>query len=111
MGGDVGRTRERRGVGTGGAEEVGWLRRLPALGRSGRREVRDDRQVGPTCRCPKERGREGGLWDGEGGAGWPSKEGVREGGWAYGPTKKKEGKEKEKEKGISLRFKYCSCSF
>jgi len=96
VGGDVGRTRERRGVGAGGAEEVGRQRRLPAWGGGWR--LGTTRQVGPTCRRPEERGK--------GKRAGPRKEAER--GWAswIGPTAqerkrgKEKGKRKKKEKGF-----------
>jgi hypothetical protein len=69
-----------------------------------RPEVGDDRQVGPTCRRPKEKGREGGLRGGERRSG-PAQERGAERGERDGPTahlEKKEGKEKKKRRRIFL---------
>nr|BAD36076.1 hypothetical protein [Oryza sativa Japonica Group]BAD36134.1 hypothetical protein [Oryza sativa Japonica Group] len=91
-GGDVGRTRERRGVGAGGAEEAvaRRFRRQRLELRLQRPEVGDDRQVGPTCRRP-ERGGRGGL-------GRPTRRRGRGRGMGRRPNKEKGGKRKEKEK-------------
>jgi hypothetical protein len=63
VGGDAGAEWGAKRGGEGGRRgEVG--RRRLGLG-SNRLEEEDDRQVGPTCRRPMERGREGGLRGGE----------------------------------------------
>jgi hypothetical protein len=79
---------------------------------SNRLEEEDDRQVGPTCRRPKERGREGGLRGGERGTGRPTRGGRARatGGLGRRPKKRKKeetGKRKRKER-IFLGFKNCT---
>uniref|UniRef100_A0A0E0D2R2 Uncharacterized protein n=1 Tax=Oryza meridionalis TaxID=40149 RepID=A0A0E0D2R2_9ORYZ len=93
-----------RGAGTGGGEggrrgERRFRRWLPAWARVAGGWGRPDRWGPPIGAREREGGRED-FEEGKGGAGRPSKEGAREGGWADGPTKKKKGKKTEKGKGF-----------
>nr|BAD05602.1 hypothetical protein [Oryza sativa Japonica Group] len=94
-GGGVGRRRGRAARVEWGHEVERRRRRRGRLElRLQRPEVGDDRQVGPTCRHPRER-REGRM-------GRPNKEEAERGReWADGPRRKK-GRKKKKEKGLDF---------
>ncbi len=102
-GGDVGRMRERRGVGAGGAEEVGAVisATVADVGRAAGGRGRP-RQVGPTCRRPGERGSEGGLRGGEGRSG-PAQQGARGREMGRRPIKRKR---KEKNRNSAKGFSW-----